>query len=189
MRLAGMLATAALATMHAWAAPAFTLEALMSELAASAAGTVRFNETRSSAILKQPIETSGTLTFTPPARLERRALKPRAERFVVDGDTLTVDTNGDQRTLRLADFPALRASIESMRATLSGDLATLRRHYRVELGGTAAQWQLLLLPREPEMAELVRSIRIDGMRGRINRVEVLEASGDRAVTTLSKDGS
>jgi outer membrane lipoprotein-sorting protein len=187
MRLAGMLAAAALAATNAWGA--FTIEALMTELAANAAGTVRFNETRSSPILKQPIETSGTMTFTPPARLERRTLKPRAERFVVDGDTLTVDTNGDKRTLRLADFPALRASIESLRATLSGDLATLRRYYRVELGGTESQWQLLLLPREPEMAELVRSIRIDGMRSRIVRVEVFEASGDRTVTTLSKDGS
>ena len=57
--------------------------------------------------------------------------------------------------LRLNDYPAIRAFVESIRGTLAGDLAALRRYYRVELEGTWSDWRLHLLPADQQMAELV----------------------------------
>jgi outer membrane lipoprotein-sorting protein len=183
---------AALAASPARAAdPPLALEPLMAALAKNGPGTVRFAETKTSAFLKTPIESSGTLTYAAPARLEKHTLAPRDERFVVDGDTVVIE-NAARKTrfeLRLGDYPAIRAFVESIRGTLAGDLAALRRYYRIEVEGTMAQWRLHLLPSEQDMAELVQKIEISGSGARIARIEILEASGDRSVMKIAKDGA
>jgi outer membrane lipoprotein-sorting protein len=180
---------AALAALPARAAdPPLALEPLMAALAKNGPGTVRFAETKTSALLKTPIESSGTLTYAAPARLEKHTLAPRDERFVVDGDTVVIE-NAARKTrfeLRLGDYPAIRAFVESIRGTLAGDLASLRRYYRIELEGTWSDWRLHLLPADPQMAELVLKVVIGGAGGEVRRVEALEAGGDRSVMTITK---
>jgi len=184
---------AALAASPARAAdPPLALEPLMAALAQNGPGTVRFAETKTSALLKAPIESSGTLTYAAPSRLEKRTLAPRDERFAVDGETVVVEmparNAGEKRRLelRLGDYPAIRAFVESIRGTLAGDLAALRRHYRVELEGAWSDWRLHLLPSDPQMAELVLKVVIGGAGGEVRRIEILEASGDRSVMTITK---
>jgi len=196
MRIAMLLAAAALAASPARAAdPPLTLESLMAALARNGPGTVRFTETKTSALLKAPIESSGTLTYAAPAKLEKRTLAPRDERFAVDGDTVVVESaarNAAEKRrfeLRLGDYPAIRAFVESIRGTLAGDLASLRRHYRVELEGTWADWRLHLLPSDPQMAELVLKVVIAGAGSEVRRIEILEAGGDRSVMTIAKPGA
>jgi hypothetical protein len=196
MRIAVLLAAAALAASPVCAAdPPFGLESLMATLARNGPGTVRFTETKTSALLKAPIESSGTLTYAAPAKLEKRTLAPRDERFAVDGDTVVVESaarNAAEKRrfeLRLGDYPAIRAFVESIRGTLAGDLASLRRYYRVELEGTWADWRLHLLPSDPQMAELVLKVVIGGAGGEVRRIEILEAGGDRSVMTIAKPGA
>ena len=170
--------------------PPLALDRLMAELASHGPATVRFTEVKSSALLKAPIESSGTLSYTAPARLEKHTRSPRDERLVVDRDTVVIESAArkERLELRLADYPAVRASIESIRGTLAGDLAALRRHYRVELEGTWSEWRLHLLPSDPELAELVHKVLIGGSGARVRRIEMLEASGDRSVMTIVKGG-
>jgi len=184
--LLGAAAAAAFA-----ADPPLTLERLMTELARAGPGTVRFTEVKSSALLKAPIESSGTLSYTAPARLEKHTRLPRDERLIVDRDTVVIErpARKERLELRLEDHPAVRASIESIRGTLAGDLVALRRHYRVELDGAWAEWRLHLLPSDPELAELVHKVLIGGSGARVRRIEILEASGDRSVMTIGKDGA
>ncbi len=188
-RLAGAALLVATATAVAPADP-LTLEHLMAELARQGPGTVRFVEVKTSALLKAPIESSGTLSYAAPARLEKHTRSPRDERLVVDRDTVVIEraARNERFELRLADYPAVRASIESIRGTLAGDLAALRRHYRVELEGTWPDWRLHLLPSDPELAELVHKVLIGGSGARVRRIEILEASGDRSVMTIAKGG-
>ena len=78
----------------------------------------------------------------------------------------------------------LWAFVESFRSTLKGDLAALQRFYRVTLEGGEQRWQLALTPRDPKMSALIESILIGGGGGRISRIEVREAQGDRSVMTV-----
>jgi len=169
----------------------FDLSKLMAQLAKNGAGTVRFREVKSMAVLKQPIELSGTLTFAAPARLERHTLAPHEERFVIDGETLVIErpAKGERLHLRLSDYPAVRAFAESIRGTLAGDLVALRQYYRVELDGTWSDWRLILLPSDAQMAELVQRILIGGNDGQVRRIEILETGGDRSVMTIVKGGT
>lgn len=162
------------------------LDALMQRLAANGATATAFVETRESAALRRPLVASGELRYQPPATLERLVRAPVEERYLVVGDRVTVTRKGgDTFTLSLAAQPALAAFLESLRATLRGDAATLRRFYRVEAEGTLAAWELTLLPRDPAVAELVSVVRMRGAEGRLARMEVREASGDRVVTEFS----
>jgi outer membrane lipoprotein-sorting protein len=166
---------------------AFNVEALMRRLASTGESAVAFTETRHSAALKTPLATTGELRFTPPARLERKVKTPFEERYVVDGDRVTIERKGGTaQTVSLAGQPALAAFLESIRATLRGDLATLKRFYRVELGGAPSAWTLVLLPADPGMAEFVTVIRMSGTAGRLTGMEVVETGGDRVVTRFAE---
>lgn len=174
-------------TAAAMAAPAWTLDSLLGELATVRTAQARFTETRTLSLLDRPLASSGTLHYQAPARLEKRTERPKAERLLLDGDTVTVE-RGDpprQRSFRLDDAPELRALIEGLRATLAGDRTTLERHYRVVLLGDRKQWLLSLDPIDARVRRFVRAIRIDGAGTAVTGVAVDQANGDRSVMDIA----
>jgi outer membrane lipoprotein-sorting protein len=172
------------------AAAGWGVEQLMQTLAAVKSSQARFVERKNLAILNAPLESSGTLVYVAPARLEKHTLAPRAESLVLDGEDVTITSTepSQRRTLNLQDYPPIRAFVESIRSTLAGDLATLTRFYQVELVGSERKWRLTLKPSEPELQEVVREIRISGESGSINAIETIETNGDRSVMTITGNG-
>jgi outer membrane lipoprotein-sorting protein len=172
------------------AAPgAWDVKRLMQELAQVKSAKARFVERKHLAILNAPLESSGTLTYTAPGKLEKRTLAPRAESLLLDGDRLTLESKGQRRTFALPQYPEVWAFVESMRSTLAGDLATLQRYYQVELEGSEGQWRLTLKPVESGMQKMVSEIRIQGSGSQVGSIEILETGGDRSVMTITRDAS
>ena len=70
-------------------------------------------------LLTQPLKTQGILRFTPPTGLEKHITAPYDERYLVEGDTVLVEskTKETNRALSLHDYPALRAFIDALRST------------------------------------------------------------------------
>lgn len=165
----------------------WNLKSLMQELGGRATGKARFSEKKHLSVLDAPIEVSGTLAFAP-GRLEKHTLQPRPERMIVDGGTLIIETGADRKTrrLRLQDYPAIWGLVEGMRATLTGDLDTLRRFYDVELHGTPGDWELLMIPSRSEVSAVVRLVSIRGGNGQITIIEVVQANGDRSVMRVEE---
>jgi outer membrane lipoprotein carrier protein LolA len=168
----------------AWGVPQ-----LMRELGAVKRSQARFVERKYLKVLNAPLELRGTLTYSAPGKLEKRTLSPRPETLTVEGDRLTIESaaRNERRTLRLQDYPVLWAFVESIRSTLSGDIAVLERFYRVELEGGPAQWRLYLVPRGQEMRAVISLIRIGGSRDRVDLIEVHEANGDRSVMKVYEE--
>jgi len=183
---------AAVASNGAVAAPAggggtdWGLQQLMSELAGVKSSQAKFTERKFMKVLTAPLESSGTLVYTAPSRLEKHTLLPKAESMIVDQDTLTLENPArhQRRVLALQDYPVIWAFVESIRATLAGDRQALAHFYRIALDGSSEHWRLVLSPKEPSMQALVSTIRIDGGRARIDRIEVGEADGDISVMTM-----
>lgn len=175
-----------LAVTLAGAAERWDIDALMSVLFRIESGEKRYTEIKTMALLKEPMRLSGTLIYRAPSFLEKRVLSPFEERYTVDGDSLTIENpaRGVKQTVSLASQPAIWAFVESIRAPLAGDLATLNRFYKVSFGGSKRNWLLALIPTEPDMAKLVRFIRIRGSGDRIDRVEIEETGGDTSVMTI-----
>ncbi|KWA00524.1 acyltransferase [Burkholderia cepacia] len=178
------IALAAAPARAADAAPAWTLDRLMSTLAQHKSGRATFTETKYLSIATQPVESSGELVFVAPDHLEKHTLSPKPEHLVVDGDMLTVERNNRKYTLALARYPELGAFIDSIRATLAGNRFALEQVYKVALAGRGDDWTLTLTPLDSRMLKVVSTITLDGTRDLLRNVAIRQADGDRSVMRL-----
>jgi len=181
--LAALLLFAAFANAESW-----DLKALMQGMAEVPASRARFVETRHLALLTRPLELKGSLSYERPNRLSKHVQSPFDELLTVDGDTLTLASAKKVTTFSLSEQPAAGALVESVRATLAGDLAQLERHYRVQFSGHRAAWRLRLVPRDAQVKGAVDSIVLAGAEARLKRIEIAETGGDRSVMTILHDG-
>ena len=153
---------------------------LMQLLAQTRSGQARFLERKYISMLDKPVESSGELSFTAPDRMEMRTLKPRKQSMLLDGNQLTLEQDGRQKIVSLQSYPEVAAFVEGIRGTLAGDRQALEKVYRVQLLGTPALWQLMLVPREPNMVRIISRIRISGSQGEVTQVAYDHADGDRS---------
>jgi hypothetical protein len=165
----------------------WTVERLMDNLAKHRQAEARFAETTFSSLLTEPLKTQGILRFTPPATLEKHVTAPQDERYLIEGDHILFENKAKSinRTLSLQDYPALQAFVEAFRSTLTNDVVTLRRFFRVTLQGESRRWVLILLPLDHAAQELVESIRFSGEEGHVSRIEILAPDGDRSVMVIT----
>lgn len=171
------------------------LARLFSELGAQRERHARFSERKFSALLKAPVESSGTLIFRAPDYLEKRTVEPQRETVRIEGSVVTFESaagrgGAQKRTFSLSDAPLLAALIESLRATLAGDLPTLRRHYDVSSSAPVPQaqmegWQLTLVPRERALRDAVSKVVLRGAGAQIASVEIVEVNGDLTLMQIS----
>jgi Outer membrane lipoprotein carrier protein LolA-like len=160
------------------------LNEVMGMLAMRQHGRVEFIEQQFLAVLKQPIESSGELRYDAPDRLEKRTLKPHAETLVLSGGVLTVERAHNRRVMDLHSYPQVLPFVESIRATLAGDRASLERVFRLDFAGTVSRWTLTLVPLESKVKQTVSQVRIDGIRDQLLKVEIRQPDGDRSLMTL-----
>jgi outer membrane lipoprotein-sorting protein len=182
-RLATFLAASMTASI-ASAAP-LGVQELFDSLSRAKPARAAFHEKKFVALLDKPVESAGELVFTPPARMEKRTTTPRAESVIVDGDVVTLERGGRKQSLRLREHPAIAVLIESIRATLAGDLAELTKTYSTALAGDSAQWRLTLRPLDPALGTLVERLEIAGSQAQVKTIEIFQADGDRSVMTLT----
>jgi len=170
------------------------LDTLMSLLAQRKHGHVTFVEEHFLAVLDKPVESSGELLYDAPDRLEKRTLKPKPESLVLDHGVITAHRGRHTYVLNLSDYPQIVPLIDSIRATLAGDRASLDRIFKVQFDGNLEQWKLLLVPGGPmgqpangAVARTVKQIRIEGARDAIHSVEIQQADGDRSLLTIGPE--
>jgi hypothetical protein len=181
---AAALAILLLAAQAARAAPAFDLAQLMQLLAASPSSEAAYVEKKFSALLAEPVVSSGTLAFRRPDVVEKNMTAPRAESFRIAGQELTVTRNGAQKRIALSSEPLLAAFAASLRGVLSGNAALLGEYYRLALEGGEPEWKLEMTPIDEEIARYVERIVVTGRGGRVATIEVRETGGDRSVLTV-----
>jgi hypothetical protein len=147
-----------------------------------------FVEKKYLALLDKPVESRGELAFTPPDRLEKRTVSPKPERVLVDRQRITLERAGKSYSMGLHDNPGVAVLVESIRATLAGDLAALTKTYSAAVGGDVAAWKLTLRPLDPAVSTLVERIEIGGAMDQVRTVEIFQNDGDRSVMTLTEPG-
>jgi len=177
----------ALAIAFAMAGPALALEPgeVLAGLARVERSDATFEETRHIAALTAPVVRRGTLRYVRPSDLEMVVQTPVPERVRVSGTTLTIEGRNGVREVRIGDMPAIAGWVESVRATLAGDVPALGRHFTVRASGDISRWQLDLTPLSAELAAFVTRVTISGANAQIGRIDVIEASGDRSEMVVS----
>jgi hypothetical protein len=179
------LALIALTSAASHAQPRMDLSALMGLLAQTKQGQASFVEERHVQGFAAPLTVSGELDFKAPDFFERRALSPARETLRVQGDQLTWTRGNQRRSMGLDSAPEAAAMVAAIRGTLTGDRATLEKHFAVSLQGVASQWQMDLKPRDSAIQSSVRSINVRGSQGVMSSIEVLLANGDRSMMAIT----
>lgn len=179
---------AAVALLWAMPAMALSLEDLAQRFARVSKSRATFEETKYVAALTEPLVRRGTLAFDAPGRLEMRVERPFPERVEIDGDALTIETRRGTSRTSLASQPLLAAWIESLRATLAGDVTALSSRFHADLAGDDAHWVLALTPLDAGLRAVVRRIEIEGAGAQISRYEIAEERGDRTVVRVTRAG-
>ena len=182
-----IIVVALAATTAQAAAPSQDLDSLMGLLAQRQHGHVSFTEKHFLAVLDRPVESSGELLYDAPDRLEKRTLKPKPETLVLQHGVITAQRGRHTYTLNLGDYPQIVPLIDSIRATLAGDRASLEHLFKVTFDGSLEQWTLVLAPSDPAVAKSVREIHIEGARDAIHTVEIQQADGDRSLLTIGPE--
>jgi hypothetical protein len=158
---------------------------LMRSLAEVKAASAKFTETKTMAVLKTPLETSGTLRYVAPDTLRKTVLTPTPQDFVLQNGAVTLTTGGKTQQFDLSQAPPLAGLVEGVRATLAGDLPTLQRYYTIALSGDAETWQLLLHPRDAGLSRFLTWLSIRGSQNRVTEIDTGSAGG--ALTRMSVD--
>ena len=164
-----------------------TLESLLARIGGRKEQQARFVEKKYLALLDAPVESSGTLRYRAPDRLEKNTERPVKESLMLDGDQLVIERNGRRRSLPAAQLPGVAALVGGLRDTLGGDAEALRRVFKVVLQGGASSWQIDLLPSDVTVAQLVTRVTLRGREDRLLEVETLQADRDRSVMTLAPE--
>lgn len=181
-----------LAAAPAWAADPVTLTEIMTAIRAVQHVDGRYVEHRYLHVLKEPIETRGTLRFDAPDRLVKTtdpSVNAPGERLVVDNDRLTVDrSNGKPIVIGMNDHPEIASIVESLRATLAGDGPALQRMFEVTVSGSLDHWMIVLQPRDPAARKLLQWVRVTGYDEHITGIDTANGEGDRSEMHIVEQG-
>jgi len=165
--------------------PDFDLAQLQQLLKREHSSSADFTEKQYRKVLSRPVESKGVLRFQPPNVFERQVLTPRAEKYRIVGETLTMETPGRKvRKVSLRSQPLLRALLVGFQAVVSGDLTLLAPYYQIAASGSPEEWHLELDPTDREVARYVQRIAIDGRQREALHFEITQRNGDRLVTDI-----
>ena len=162
---------------------------LMELLAEVSSRQDMFTETKTVAVLTRPLVLKGTLSYTRPDRVEKHVTSPYEEHVVVQGDQLTLANRDGTKRVQVKSHPLIWSFVEAIRASLAGDVATLRRFYYIDLEGTRDRWMLTLRPLDRQAAEYLSVVKLSGSGNRLTTVEIREAGGDHSVMTIQEQAS
>ncbi len=165
-------------------ASALDLPDLMKNLSAQKEGRARFVEQKTLSVLTTPIESRGELSFKSPDFLQKRTTQPIQETLTVERNRVSISRDGKEQIIQLDTQPEMRAFIDSLRATLSGDLPTLKKSFLVKLSGSANKWMLSLRPLSANLQRILVEVSIQGRNSEILYIETSMLNGDRTFLTL-----
>lgn len=129
--------------------------------------------------------TAGQLEHRADGTLVRRVESPFRETTELRGENVVVEREGKRpRRFSLDRAPELRGMLASFGALLSGDTATLRRHFGVAVQGEPERWQIELTPRDDRLRARLERIVVDGTADRPSCFTLTEPDGDATIMAL-----
>ena len=166
--------------------------ALVSQIAARLAREKgvrsRFTQTQTLAAMKAPLVSTGSLLFFRDRGVIWQIETPYKKTWVMSDAGMGVLDAAGQRVAGGAPQGSRGAAeiAKMMRSMLGGDLSALYSQFDVAARGTPARWRMRLVPRQPQIAQALRSIDMDG-GDFLQGLRITLANGD--VTQFDFSGS
>jgi len=185
LALIGVFVATAGASQSEWSA-----ESLMMKLAEVKQATLSFVEYRSSIFLVGKVKLTGHMTYRAPDFILKSVETPFVENIEIEGDRISIEkvTNRGESTFQqysITRSDVLSATIEGIRATISGDYSKLGENYEILVTGDMNEWIVTLIPRRQELLDHIEKIAVSGSQGEIRMIETFNADGDETSLNLS----
>lgn len=168
---------------------AMTLTTLLEAFRAAPGVEARFVEKRFIALLAAPLESEGTIHYSPPGLLARWVTRPRASFQIIDPKRVRMGDERAVETLDLGQKPQVRVFVESFVTLLAGDQAALERTYTSTftpaVDTSPTTWRLRLVPRVAPLDKVIAMIELEGQGLVLRSMVMLETGGDETVTTFT----
>jgi hypothetical protein len=172
-----LLASLALLALPSLAAPPDPA-ALVATLEREPPARTAYTEVRFSGLFDRPLILRGELEYLGPGRLGRTVTSPYQETMrVADGAGEVTRGERETRHFSLGQAPELEGFLRGFTALLGGDAKALATDFELAASGDAAQWRLMLTPRDARLKRRVTAIEVDG-----------DADGARCFRTREADG-
>jgi len=162
------------------------LETILKPFANLVGVRVDFVEEKRIALLKKPLVNRGTVVFMAPGNLVRRIDEPRPSAVWLKAGQLWVRDNTGERKLDVTKWGPANVLVNSFLYVLRGDVDSLKKHYRVDLGCDKDKWTMRLTPISPDLGKILRYMEISGHGAEPETLEMLDGSGDRSLTRFGK---
>lgn len=150
------------------------IKTVFEKIAAQALNDVQYLEKKYSGFLDDSIILSGVLRYRPPDTIIREQKTPEAMRIEIKANMVNILHNGENKQVKLDGAPALQVFVDSLRAILSGDLDSLKTHYKLKFSGDVLSWKMVLRPRDNNLGGYIDNIKFAGKLGLIKKIEVHE---------------
>ncbi|SIT40318.1 conserved exported hypothetical protein [Paraburkholderia ribeironis] len=160
--------------------------ALVSQIAAHLAQPkgvrAQFTQTQTLAAMKQPLVSSGALLFLRERGVIWQIDTPYKATYVItDAGVAELNADGQRVSANSAHNAQGTRGVaqvsKMMRAMLGGDLSALYSQFDVHAEGSAAQWRMRLTPNQPQLAQSIKGLEMDG-GAYLQRLRITLANGD-----------
>ncbi|MEA3083927.1 MAG: hypothetical protein QOC89_1624 [Paraburkholderia sp.] len=137
---------------------------IASHLAQAKGVRAQFTQTQTLAAMKQPLVSTGSLLFFRDRGVIWQIDTPYKATYVItDAGVAEVNANGQRVTTHSAQGARGVAQVSKMmRAMLGGDLSALYSQFDVQAEGSAAQWRMQLTPNQPQIAQSIKGLQMNG---------------------------
>ncbi|SEA19787.1 LolA family protein [Paraburkholderia sartisoli] len=125
----------------------------------------QFTQTQTLSAMNRPLVSTGSLVFFRERGVIWQIDTPYKATYVItDAGVTQVDANGKPVTANRQPQGARGVAQVSkmMRAMLGGDLSALYSQFDVKAEGTPAQWRMQLNPNQPQLAQSIKGLQMEG---------------------------
>lgn len=155
---------------------------LVAQITARLAGKpgvrAQFRQTQTLAALKAPLVSTGSLLFMRERGVIWRIDTPYRTTYVIgDSGVTQIDASGERRERAGPRAGGMAQMSRMMRAMLGGDLSALYSQFDVTASGTPAQWRMRLTPNQPQLAQALKELRMEG-GAFLQTLSITAANGD-----------
>ncbi len=137
-----------------------------------------FVQSRQIAAMKRPLVTSGRLMFSRQHGVLWQIEQPYRISYVLAEDRVVeIASDGSRRERGPRDVPGLAQVGRVFRAMLGTNTGALQEHFDVTAQADAQKWELILTPRQAQLAQFLSGMRLSGTRF-VESIAISEARGD-----------
>lgn len=173
----------------------WSLESLMQARQAVETAEARFIQERHSFLLDEPLRSEGRLHYRASDVLKQEITAPYPSTLSLAGDRLTLEKDGESRSISLSQYPEAGRYVNALRGVLSGDLAMLKQHFELEFAGDKSSWSLALLPRDDSVYEdraqafgpQIERIDFRGRAAMLTQIEMKQSASERTLMNILDD--